>query len=140
MRRGDVETFLDDAGTAGEACKTALHLGAELTVRDKHAPAFGMWMTYRFRYTLMQDDDISTIGSETGLKRLVDYGHRPIRLGRVRLNVPRCSFLLFLVADEARLVACIGHGDLESLWRRGDSPTASSTGAHEGHESTQNGL
>ena len=140
VRRGEIETLLDDAGTAGEACKTALHLGAELTVWDKQAPAFGMWMTYRFRYGLMQDNDVSTVGYEIGLKRLADYGYEPIRLGLVRLNVPRCWFLLFLVAEEARLVACVGHGHLDSLWGPGDGPTASKAGAHEGHEHAGQGL
>ncbi|GAA2327363.1 hypothetical protein GCM10010170_002950 [Dactylosporangium salmoneum] len=121
MRRDVVETLLNDAGTAGEACKTALQLGAALTVWDKRGPAFVMWSIWRFRHSLMQDNDVSTVGYETGLKLLADYGHRPIRLGVVRLNVPRCGFLLFFVADEARLVACVGHGDLEDLWSPDDT-------------------
>ncbi|GAA4259047.1 hypothetical protein GCM10022255_082160 [Dactylosporangium darangshiense] len=66
MRRVEVETLLDDAGTAGEACKAALRLNAEVTVWDKQAPAFGMRSTYRFRHALMQEDWVSTVGYEAG--------------------------------------------------------------------------
>ncbi|GAA2614593.1 hypothetical protein GCM10010399_51780 [Dactylosporangium fulvum] len=140
MNRAEVQTLLDTAGAAGEACKTALRLGAELTVFEARAPAFEMLYTWGWRYELLRENGVGTVGYEVGLEQLAEYGSRPVRLGRVRLKAPVCSFILFFAADEPCLVACVGHGDLNGLGAADANGGTADTEAREGHNSPGQGF
>ena len=110
MKREDLAQLLDGASYAGAACRHALQDGAEFILWHGTAPADRMVPAYERRAARALADGVPTLGFTEALDGLRRAGRQDLLLGQVTLVDPPYLFMVFLAADAAALVACVGIG------------------------------
>ncbi|MEU8329368.1 hypothetical protein [Micromonospora sp. NPDC048839] len=108
MEREELISLLAGQGPVTEACRQALEQGASFNIWDGLVPASNLAPTYRVREAITRDRGITTLGFAAAVETLHALGEQPVRIGRVTQLDPPYHFQLFLAADAASVLACIG--------------------------------
>ncbi|MEV0427740.1 hypothetical protein [Micromonospora sp. NPDC050495] len=111
MKREELISLLAGESPANKACREALERGASFRVWDgAHGlvPANNLASTYRARESITRNRGIPTLGFALAVETLHALGEQPVRLGGVTQPDPPYYFQLFLTADVASVLACIG--------------------------------
>ncbi|MET8838125.1 hypothetical protein ABZV78_30035 [Micromonospora sp. NPDC004540] len=127
MKREELISLLGDESPVNKACREALERGASFRVWDGAAglvPADNLASTYRAREAITRDRGIPTLGFAAAVETLRALGEEPVRLGGVTQLDPPYYFQLFLAADRALVLACIGVDQQHQArrWRPGEAP------------------
>jgi len=111
VERDELISLLAGESTVNKACRADLERGASYRIWDGDdglVPANNLASTYRAREAITRDRGVATIGFAAAVETLHALGEQPVLLGAVtQLDPPYC-FQLFLTADAASLLACIG--------------------------------
>ena len=108
MERNRLAQLLNGPGYAFSACRHALLEGAEFILWEGSAPAHRMLPAYERREAHTISEGIATLGFPEALVALRAVGAEPVRLGQVTVADPPYLFMIFLAADDAAVVACLG--------------------------------
>ncbi|WP_446217361.1 hypothetical protein [Micromonospora sp. IBHARD004] len=111
MNREELIPLLADESLVNKACREALERGASFRIWDGAVglvPANNLASTYRVREVHTRERGIPTLGFAEAVETLHAFGEQPVRLGGVTQLDPPYYFQLFLTADAASVLACIG--------------------------------
>ncbi len=100
--------LLNHSNEAGSTCRDALLDGAELILWRGSAPADRMLAAYRRRHARTVADAVGSIGFTEALDDLSRAGTRELSLGQVTATDPAYVYMIFMTAEPATLVACVG--------------------------------
>ncbi|MEU8801275.1 hypothetical protein [Spirillospora sp. NPDC048819] len=108
MERETLAALLVGDQDAYSACREALLTGAEPSASSGLVPVSDLIATYAAREAITRENGIPTLGFAVALRSLRTCELEEVLLWWVTQLEPAYLFLLFLSADEARVVACIG--------------------------------
>jgi hypothetical protein len=111
VERDELISLLVGESPVNKACREALEQGASYRIWDGDdglVPANSLAFTYRAREAITRDRGIATLGFAAAVETLHALGGRPVLLGGVTQLDPPYYFQLFLTADAASVLACIG--------------------------------
>ncbi|MET8911002.1 hypothetical protein [Micromonospora sp. NPDC004551] len=111
MERDELIFLLAGESPVSNACLEALERGASYRIWvdvDGLVPANNLASTYRAREAITRDRGIPTLGFAAAVETLHALGEQPVRLGGVTQLHPPYYFQLFLTADAASVLTCIG--------------------------------
>lgn len=111
VERDELISLLAGESPVNKACREALERGASFRIWDGVdglVPAGNLASTYRAREAITRDRGIPTLGFAAAVETLQALGEQPVRLGGVTQLGPPYYFQLFMTADAASVLACIG--------------------------------
>jgi hypothetical protein len=111
VKRQDLISLLASESPVNKACRKALEQRASFRIYDGATglvPASNLAPTYRVREAHTRERGIPTLGFPAAVETLQALGEEPVRLGGVTQLDPPYYFQLFLAADAASVLACIG--------------------------------
>lgn len=111
MEREELIALLAEESPVTTACREALARGAAFRIWDGafgSVPANNLAATYGVRRVHTRERGIPTLGFAEAVETLRALGEQPVRLGGVTQLDPPYYFQLFLTADAASVLACIG--------------------------------